>query len=82
MDTRRPIGELPGTCGSVESRKAGSDRSNHATLKCPSRNITIAIGILTLAQACLSYTSRMLRTGVLVGLSPYTLARSGLMRRR
>ncbi len=68
MDTRRTIGELPGTCGSVESRRPPGDRLKHVTLNCRSRRITIVIGILTLAQACRSYTSRMLRTGVLVRL--------------
>jgi len=47
MDTRRTIGELPGTCRSVESRRAGSDQFNRATVNYRSRRITIVIGLLT-----------------------------------
>jgi autotransporter-associated beta strand protein len=66
METRRVIGEVPGSSGSVDSRRPASDRLNRATVNRGAWMIIMAMPIVTLAQASRSYISRMLRNGVLV----------------
>src|SRR5258705_1193833 len=65
MDTRRTIGEVPGSSGSVDSRRPARDRLNRASVNYGARMIIMAMPIVTLAQASRSYVSRMLRDGVL-----------------
>jgi len=68
MDTRRTIGEVPGSSGSVDSRRPARDRLNRATMNCGARMIIMAMPIVTLAQPSRSYVVQMLRNGVLVVL--------------
>src|SRR5271166_3400138 len=66
MDTRRTIGEAPGSSGPVDSRRPAKDRVNRANVNRGARIVIMAMPIVTLAQASRSYVSRMLCNGVFV----------------
>ena len=66
MDSARTIGEVPGSSGSVNSRRLAGDRLNGVRVKCSAKIFVMAVPIVTLAQASRSYISRMLRDGVLM----------------
>ena len=64
MDTPRTIGEVPGSPGSVNSRRLAGDQLNRVRVKCSAKIFVMAMPIVTVAQASRSYISRMLRDGV------------------
>src|SRR5580698_1804798 len=66
MDTPRTIGEVPGSSGSVNSRRLAGDRLNRERVNCSAKIFVMAMPIVTLTQGSRSYMSRMLHTGVLV----------------
>ena len=66
MVTPRTIGEVPGSSGSVDSRRSAGDRLNGVRVKCSAKIFVMAMPIATLTQASRSYISRMLRDGVLM----------------